>query len=146
MACIDSQVSSAGGAVAARRVPRGHREGQRRAATTAKSSNGSYLNSIPSHGAPQAVRSQLARFREGMEKDSAAQRRQAGDLILEAVRRCEKFVDRTLMLSNIGGLSSYLLGAGSAGALPVVRYVLHPTYTYDGCDGSFCACAVRTAL
>lgn len=92
------------------------------------------------------MRSQLARFREGMEKDSAAQRRQAGDLILEAVRRCEKFVDRTLMLSNIGGLSSYLLGAGSAGALPVVRYVLHPTYTYDGCDGSFCACAVRTAL
>lgn len=73
--------------------------------------------------AVQAVRIQLEGFRADMEKDSAAQRRAAGDLVGQAVQRCERFVDRTLQLSNVSGLSAYLVGPGPGSLLPVARCV-----------------------
>ena len=56
-----------------------------------------------------------------MAKDSAAQRQVVKDLVAQAVSRNDRFVDKTLALSNINALSIYLLGPGKDGKgnLPV---------------------------
>ena len=65
-----------------------------------------------------AVQSQLETFRSEMQQGSLSHR-QAGQLaVRSAVQRAERFVDRTLRLSNFSSLSAYLIGQGP---LPVSR-------------------------
>jgi len=69
-----------------------------------------------------AVKAQLRRFKDDMRRDGAAQRAAVRDLVTAAVGRAEKFVDRTLQLSNIGAAGQYVFGGpGGAAGLPVAR-------------------------
>jgi hypothetical protein len=70
------------------------------------------------------VRNQLLRFSREVERDSEAQRQACGKAMGGVVQRAEKFVDRTLQLSNVAALSTYLLGPGGKGgqaSLPVAQ-------------------------
>lgn len=62
----------------------------------------------------ESVRQQLARFKVEMVKDADAQRQVCKDMVAEAVSRNNKFVDKTLQLSNLPALSGYLFGGSSA--------------------------------
>ena len=69
-----------------------------------------------------AVRAQLKRFGDDMRRDAAAQRAAARDVVAAAVQRAERFVDRTLQLSNLGAAAAYVFGGpGGAAGLPVAR-------------------------
>jgi hypothetical protein len=69
-----------------------------------------------------AVRAQLDRFTADMEKDGAAQRAAVRELVAAVVARADKFVDRTLQISNVGAAGSYIFGgAGGASGLPVAK-------------------------
>ncbi|KAL6761719.1 hypothetical protein V8C86DRAFT_3023722 [Haematococcus lacustris] len=60
--------------------------------------------------AVQAVEQQLVRFKADMEKDAAAQRDALLKTLAVATARMDKFVDKTLALSNAVALSSYVTG------------------------------------
>ncbi|WIA16861.1 hypothetical protein OEZ85_013792 [Tetradesmus obliquus] len=67
-----------------------------------------------------AVRRQLAKFKVEMSKDAEAQRQVCISLVGEAISRNNKYVDKTLQLSNLPALTGYLFGSskGAAG-MPV---------------------------
>jgi hypothetical protein len=50
-----------------------------------------------------------------MSKDAEAQRQVCKNLVGEAINRNNKFVDKTLQLSNLPALTGYLFGGGSGG-------------------------------
>lgn len=68
------------------------------------------------------VRAQWNKFQVEMKKDSEVQRTAAKRVVQAATERCEKFVDRTLNLSNVVNLFSYVTASDrSRGDLPVAR-------------------------
>eukprot|EP00879_Flechtneria_rotunda_P003905 GHRR01004145.1.p1 GENE.GHRR01004145.1~~GHRR01004145.1.p1 ORF type:complete len:584 (+),score=253.10 GHRR01004145.1:1864-3615(+) len=71
-------------------------------------------------GALEAVRRQLQKFRVEMCKDAEAQRQVCKILVADAISRNNKFVDRTLQLSNIPALTGYLFGSGGGSGGGVV--------------------------
>lgn len=48
-----------------------------------------------------------------MSKDAEAQRQVCRNLVNDAINRNNKFVDRTLQLSNLSAITGYLLGSSS---------------------------------
>ncbi|KAI8475898.1 MAG: hypothetical protein J3K34DRAFT_517060 [Monoraphidium minutum] len=69
-----------------------------------------------------AVSAQLARFAADMRRDGAAQRGAVRELVAAAVGRTDKFVDRTLQISNVGAAGAYIFGGpGGPAGLPVAR-------------------------
>lgn len=65
-----------------------------------------------------AVSSELESFQAEMQQASLSQRRVGQAAVAAAVQRAQRFVDRTLRLSNLSTLSAYVLGQGP---LPVSK-------------------------
>lgn len=55
-----------------------------------------------------------------MEKDGEAQQQSCKTLIQDAIARSDKFIDKTVQLSNVPALTGYLLGNSAAGG-PVMQ-------------------------
>ncbi len=65
-----------------------------------------------------AVSSELESFQAEMQQASLSQRQVGQAAVAAAVQRAQRFVDRTLRLSNLSTLSAYVLGQGP---LPVSK-------------------------
>lgn len=65
-----------------------------------------------------AVKSELDTFQSEMQQASQSQRQSGKAAVAAAVQRAQRFVDRTLRLSNLSTLSAYIFGQGP---LPVSR-------------------------
>ena len=68
--------------------------------------------------AVEAVQSELETFQAEMQQASLSQRQVGQAAVDAAVQRAQRFVDRTLRLTNLSTLSAYVLGNGP---LPVSR-------------------------
>lgn len=68
--------------------------------------------------AVEAVQSELETFQAEMQQASMSQRQVGQAAVDAAVQRAQRFVDRTLRLTNVNTLSAYVLGSGP---LPVSR-------------------------
>lgn len=66
--------------------------------------------------AVQAVTSQLESFEADMAKDAALQRQVCGTLLQDVVAKTDRFVDKTLQLSNFAVLTTYLISNTSGKA------------------------------
>ena len=65
-----------------------------------------------------AVKAELDTFQSEMQQSSQSQRQTGKAAVQAAVQRAQRFVDRTLRLSNLSTLSAYVFGQGP---LPVSR-------------------------
>ena len=65
-----------------------------------------------------AVQTELETFQAEMQRGSLSQRQVGQKAVNAAVQRAQRFVDRTLRLSNLNTLSAYVLGQGP---LPVSK-------------------------
>lgn len=65
-----------------------------------------------------AVSSELESFQAEMQQASLSQRQVGQAAVAAAVQRAQRFVDRTLRLSNLSTLSAYVFGQGP---LPVSK-------------------------
>ena len=64
------------------------------------------------------VESELETFQAEMQRGSLSQRQAGQTAVNAAVQRAQRFVDKTLRLSNLNTLSAYVLGQGP---LPVSK-------------------------
>jgi hypothetical protein len=68
----------------------------------------------------EAVKRQLGKFQVEMSKDAEAQRQVCINLVGEAISRNNKYIDKTLQLSNLPALTGYLFGSSKgASGMPV---------------------------